>query len=214
MVLDLVLDVSADGKFLAGLHRHGPNSHPNPGGLTRAVLPPDAPSRAWLKMEDALVFAGLAGAGSLRGRVVLDLGSAPGGASLSLLQHGATVFGIDAAEMDSRVLNFSSPEGAHFVHFKMNTGQVPASLLPGHVDILVCDFNAAPHVIIPIVERFQSQVRAPVFLLTMKLNDEATLERIPEFLRRLHRFAPAPLRAVQLASNRSEFCVVAGSLSK
>jgi hypothetical protein len=64
------------------------------------------------------------------------------------------------------------------------------------------------------VERFQSQVRASVFLLTMKLNDAATLERIPELLRRLRRFSPAPVRAVQLASNRSEFCVVAGSLSK
>jgi 23S rRNA (cytidine2498-2'-O)-methyltransferase len=211
-VLDIVLDVSPDGKFLAGLHQHGPDTHPCPGAIPKFSLPPEAPSRAWLKMEDALVFARLDSPAVLRGRVALELGSAPGGASLSLLQHGVTVFGIDAAEMDRRVLDFSSPEGAHFVHFKMNAGQVPPSLLPGRADLLVCDLNAAPHVIIPIVERLQTQLHASVFLLTMKMNDEATVARIPEFLRRLRRSAPSPLRATQLASNRSEFCVVAGRL--
>jgi 23S rRNA (cytidine2498-2'-O)-methyltransferase len=212
-VLDIVLDVSPDGRFLAGLHQHSPDTHPCPGAIPRLSLPAEAPSRAWLKMEEALIFARLDSPAALRGRVALELGSAPGGASLSLLQHGATVFGIDAAEMDPRVLDFVSPEGAHFVHFKMNAGQVPPSLLPGHVDLLVCDLNAAPHVIIPIVERLQAQVHAPVFLLTMKMNDEATVARIPEFLRRLRRYAPSPLRATQLASNRSEFCVTAGHFS-
>jgi 23S rRNA (cytidine2498-2'-O)-methyltransferase len=110
------------------------------------------------------------------------------------------------------VLDFTSADGAHFVHFKMNAGQVPRSLLPGRVDLLACDLNAAPHVIIPIVERLQEQVRASLFLLTMKLNDEVTAARVPEFLRRLRRFAPAPVRPVQLAANRSEFCVVAGGV--
>ena len=62
-------------------------------------------------------------------------------------------------------------------------------------------------------ERLQAQLHAPVLLLTMKMNDEATVARIPEFLRRLRRFAPSPLRATQLASNRSEFCVTAGHLA-
>jgi 23S rRNA (cytidine2498-2'-O)-methyltransferase len=211
-VLDVMLDIGTDGKFLAGIHRHGEDTHPCPGGIPRVSLPADAPSRAWLKMEQALVFAGWEGAESLRGKVALELGSAPGGASLSLLQHGVTVFGVDAAEMDRRVLDFTSADGAHFVHFKMNAGQVPRSLLPGRVDLLACDLNAAPHVIIPIVERLQEQVRASLFLLTMKLNDEVTAARVPEFLRRLRRFAPAPVRPVQLAANRSEFCVVAGGV--
>lgn len=211
-VLDVVLHVDAGGRFLAGVHRHGPDTHPCAGALPRLSLPADAPSRAWLKMEQALVVAGWHGAGALRGRMALELGSAPGGASLSLLQHGVTVFGVDAAAMDRRVLDFASADGAHFVHFKMNTGQVPRSLLPARVDLLVCDLNAAPQAVIPIVEQFQAQVHASQFVLTMKLNDEATAARIPEFTRRLRKCAPAPVRAVQLAAHRSEFCVVAGRI--
>lgn len=211
-VLDVVLDVAADGKFLAGLHRHALHTHRCPGGLPRVSLSADAPSRAWLKMEQALAFAGLDAQGALRGKVALELGSAPGGSSLSLMQHGATVFGVDAAEMDRRALDFNSADGAHFVHFKMSAGQVPRALLPERVDLLVCDLNAAPHVIIPIVERFQAQVHASLFLLTMKLNDEETRARIPEFLHRLRRCSPPLMRATQLAANRSEFCLVAGDL--
>jgi hypothetical protein len=92
----------------------------------------------------------------------------------------------------------------------MSAGNVPRSLLPERVDLLVCDLNAAPYVIIPIVEELQAKVQASVFLLTMKLNDEETMARVPEFLRKLRRSAPSPVRAVQLAANRSEFCVVAG----
>jgi 23S rRNA (cytidine2498-2'-O)-methyltransferase len=209
-VLDVVLDVGAEGKFLVGIHRHGPDTHPCPGGIPRLSLPADVPSRAWLKMEQALLFAGLDAPGALRGKVALEIGSAPGGASLSLLQHGVTVFGVDSAEMDPRVLNFKSPDGAHFVHFKMSAGNVPRSLLPERVDLLVCDLNAAPYVIIPIVEELHAKVQASVFLLTMKLNDEETMARVPEFLRKLRRSAPSPVRATQLAANRSEFCVVAG----
>jgi 23S rRNA (cytidine2498-2'-O)-methyltransferase len=209
-VLDIVLGIGTEGKFLVGIHRHGPDTHPCPGGIPRLALPADVPSRAWLKMEQALLYAGLDEPEALRGKVALEIGSAPGGASLSLLQHGVTVFGVDSAEMDARVLNFKSPDGAHFVHFKMSAGQVPRSLLPGRVDLLVCDLNAAPYVIIPIVEELQAKVQASVFLLTMKLNDEETAARVPEFLRKLRRSAPSPVRATQLVANRSEFCVVAG----
>jgi len=212
-VLDVVLDVSPDGKFLAGVHRHTAETHPCAGALPRIHLPAEVPSRAWLKMEQALVYAGLGGPGSLRGSVALELGSAPGGASLSLLQHGASVLGVDAARMDRRVLEFESAEGAKFTHFKMNAGQVPRALLPARVDVLTCDLNAAPPVILPIVEKYQKALDASCLILTMKLGEAEMVKRIPEFMRRLRGFAPAPVRAVQLAANRSEFCVVAGVLA-
>jgi 23S rRNA (cytidine2498-2'-O)-methyltransferase len=211
-VLDVVLDAAADGKFLAGVHRHTVETHPCAGALPRIQMPADVPSRAWLKMEQALVYAGLGDAVSLRGMVALELGSAPGGASLSLMQHGAGVIGVDAARMDRQVLEFSSAEGAKFTHFKMSAGQVPRGLLPARVDVLVCDLNAAPPVILPIVEKYQKALSASRFILTMKLGDAEMVGRIPEFMRRLRRFAPAPVRAVQLAANRSEFCVVAGGV--
>lgn len=211
-VLDVILDADANAQVFAGVHRHGPDCRPYPGGVPRVSLPDNVPSRAWLKLEQGLAFAGLDVPGLLRGKVALELGCAPGGASLALLQHGVSVFGVDTATMDDRVRSFRSPEGARFVHLAMNAGDIPAALLPKHVDLLVCDLNLAPPVVLRIVEKLQAQVHASVFVLTLKLNDSEMVTRIPQFLKTLRRFAPAPLRATQLPANRSEFCVIAGRI--
>ncbi|HYF37862.1 MAG TPA: SAM-dependent methyltransferase, partial [Prosthecobacter sp.] len=101
---DAVLDVIVGGEgepWFVGTHRQSLWAHPDAGALTRVTLPGEAPSRAWLKMEQALAWAGV---GSLAGKVVLELGCAPGGGSYSMLQCGATVIGVDTGEMDERVL--------------------------------------------------------------------------------------------------------------
>lgn len=211
-VLDVILDEGAKTPYFIGLHRHERETHASPGGLSRLTLPPEAPSRAWLKLEQALIFAGWDAPGALKGKVALELGCAPGGSTLALLQRGASVFGVDAARMDERVTSFQSPDGARFVHYEMSADDLPAALLPPHVDILLSDINASPKVVLPILERYQERLKVKMMILTLKLNDRLTVSRIPEFLNRVRRFAPAPWRAVQLPANRSEFCVVAGRL--
>jgi hypothetical protein len=49
-------------------------------------------------------------------------------------------------------------------------------------------------------------------ILTLKLNDKMVEVMLPQMMAKLRSWAPHPLRAVQLAANRSEFCVVAGRL--
>ena len=63
------------------------------------VLPPDAVSRAWLKMEEALRWAQLPIPPEAHWA---EIGSAPGGASQALLQRGYDVTGIDPAAMHPR----------------------------------------------------------------------------------------------------------------
>jgi len=55
-------------------------------------------------MEQAIIWAGLDGPKALPGKTVLELGCAPGGATLALLRHGMNVVGVDTADLDPRVV--------------------------------------------------------------------------------------------------------------
>jgi 23S rRNA (cytidine2498-2'-O)-methyltransferase len=213
LVYDIIVGETAEEPLFLGWHRHGPSHHAQPGGMPRLVLPLKAPSRAWLKMEQALSWAGLDEPHSLKGLVVLELGCAPGGASYSLLGHGAEVYGVDTAVMDTDVLDYSDPEtGASFTHLRMAVGTLAPQHLPPEVDVVVCDINLAPGVIMPYLETICRRHRPAMLILTMKMSDKITESMVGEILGSLRRFVPTPLRATQLPANRREFCVVAGGL--
>lgn len=208
-VLDVVLGEPSE-PALVGTHVHDRWHHPCAGAMPRAILPPDAPSRAWLKMEQALAFGGLDGPTSLRDQTAVELGSAPGGSSLALMQHGAKVFGVDTGHMDASISNFASPSGGTFVHIAASSGDLARMPLPLEVDLLVSDMNLAPPVALRYIERIQKRVRARRLILTLKINDREMQSRIPEMLARLRSFAPGEVRATQLPANRREITVVAG----
>ena len=74
----------------AGLHRHCLGRSPHPGGRLPLRLPPEAPSRAWLKLEEGLAFSGL---GLRPGQVGRRDRRGSRWASWALLQRGLTVVG-------------------------------------------------------------------------------------------------------------------------
>jgi 23S rRNA (cytidine2498-2'-O)-methyltransferase len=208
LVLDVIL-VDENGALLLGVHRHTMHSHTAPGGLPHLVIPSEAPSRTWLKMEQALIWAGWDGPGALKGKTVLELGSSPGGASYSLLQHGARVVGVDSGEMAPVVLDYP---GGTFTHLHMSAGDLADVPLPANIKIIVSDMNIAPPQMLRHLERIQARVRAPAMLLTMKINNPSMERNMDRFIRVLRRFAPAPIRATQLPANRAEICVMAGKI--
>lgn len=214
-VLDIIVEDDLAAPFFAGWHRHSANTHPTPGGIPRAVIPLESPSRAWLKLVQALAFAGLETKGThpLRGKIAVELGSAPGGASYALLQRGVRVHGIDPGAMDPRVLDYRIPGGSAFTHLQMTAGEVPPHLLPQKADLLISDLNLAPAVMIRLVRKMQAQVRASLLILTLKINDRAVFAGLKENLAAIRDFAPGPVRVTQLPGNRDEICVVAGRLS-
>ena len=211
-VLDVILDVDDAGSLFVGMHRHAADSVSFAGAIPRAVLPAAAPSRAWLKLEQALAFASLSSGDALRGRVALELGSAPGGASLALVRRGVDVFGVDTGRMDPRLLEPSEAGAGRFVHLAMSAADMPLQLLPPKVDLLLSDLNLAPPVVLRMIGRLQERLHAKLLILTLKLNDRSMVQRIPQFMERLHAFAPQPVCAIQLPANRAEFCVIAGRL--
>lgn len=208
-VIDVILGEPGE-KALLGAHVHDPGRHAIAGALPRIALPDDAPSRAYLKMEQALIWAGLDGPKALPGKTALELGCAPGGATLALLRRGMNVVGVDTADLDPRVVAEGEKRPGSLRHLRVAASGLFKEELPRPVHVLVSDMNIAPPIMLRTVERVQSRVRARVLILTLKLNDRRIEQQIPRFMKQIEMFGPFPVRATQLAANRAEFCVVAG----
>ncbi len=207
-VLDLIYERDSDA-CLVGAHQHSARQHPQPGGLSRGQLPAEAPSRAFLKMEQALAWRGFDGDGALAGMTALELGCAPGGGTYALLRRGVEVTGVDTGEMDARVLAFTGPGGARLTHVRESAGAVSNATLPERVDLLISDMNLAPPVVIKYVEALQRRVRARMLLLTLKMNDREMESKLPDFIGHIARFAPGEVHTTQLQANRREITVFA-----
>lgn len=199
--------VLVDGEPWLSLHRHRVGRSPFPGGRMRPVLPPTAPSRAWLKLEEAVRVFDLPFA---EGQRALELGSAPGGATRSLLDRGLAVIGVDPNEMDSAVLQH--PKFEHRQATSMSVD--PVSLPP--LDWILLDVNVPPGTALrgalPFVAAHRRTLKGIVFTLKMKSWDIAG--EVNGWLRRIQAAHPGlRLEARQLSSNGQEICVVGRAVS-
>lgn len=207
---DLVVDVivAPDEAMTVGFHRHGGGRVRWPGGRIPVEMPADSPSRAYRKLEEAVIWSG---APLRAGDVALEIGSSPGGASYALLRRGLTVHGIDPGLMDPVVLGFEGPGGARFVHHHAPMAQVERRDLPTELHWVLCDVNLAPQVALHGVRRIVSTLRAGLrgVLFTLKLNDWSMAREVPALLGRVEAMGLRAVRATQLPSNRREICVAA-----
>jgi 23S rRNA (cytidine2498-2'-O)-methyltransferase len=199
-VLDCVL-VQPD-EWWVGYHQARSVASLWPGGTIPLELPPDAVSRAWLKLEEALRWSRLP---ILPGARCVEIGSAPGGASQALLSRGLLVAGIDPAEMHPAVL--SHP---HFTHVRRRVSQVRRREFR-KIRWLTADMNVAPDYTLDAVEAIVThpEVHVRGMLLTLKLFTWDLADRIPEYLNRVHSWGYNIVRARQLLYNRQEVCVAA-----
>ena len=160
LILDCVM--LSHNEWWVGFHRAKPVPSRYPGGMMSLELPPDAVSRAWLKMEEALRWSELP---ISRGARVAEIGSAPGGASQALLARGLIVTGIDPAEMAPAVL--SHPR---FTHIRRRGMEVRRRDFR-KIRWLTADMNVAPEYTLDAVEAIVThpQVSIRGLLLTLKL---------------------------------------------
>jgi 23S rRNA (cytidine2498-2'-O)-methyltransferase len=200
---ELVLDVIVveEGEWWVGWHLHSPRHHAYPGGNPRLSLPEEAPSRAYLKLREALLWSR---APFRAGDLAVEIGSAPGGASYALLEQGFRVIGIDPAIVQPVV-----SMAPNYQHLSKSVMFVSADELPEEVDWLLLDMNAEPNVSMYGAERIADMCPQLLgVILTLKLNEWELADQIPEYLDRLRaNLGLARVRAVQLAHNRREICV-------
>jgi 23S rRNA (cytidine2498-2'-O)-methyltransferase len=201
---DLVADVivAPSEPWLVGLHRHRAGRWRAPGGLPGIVVPPESPSRAYAKIEEAIAWAEL----DVRaGQVALEIGAAPGGAAYALAKRGLEVWGADPGAMDPAVLAL----GVH--HLPVKIGALRWEDLPPRVDWLLVDVHLAPRVALHEVSRLMKPLRKTLrgAVLTLKLNDQPIVDDLPGILERVRALGFTDVRATHLPSNRREVCCVA-----
>ena len=197
---DLVVDVMVvdAGMVVIGWHRHHPGHSPFPGGHPPLVLPADAPSRAWMKFEEALLWHPKP---IVAGQIAVEIGSAPGGTAHALIARGAKVISIDPAAMDPRL---------DLHHIRKLAGGVEPADLPPSFDWLLIDINDNPGSTIRLATRFIGLSRKrPSLILTLKTSDWMDFEHVPDYRRRLARLGYRDIRARQLFHGRREIVLLA-----
>ena len=198
----IVAPVDGDPPWL-GVHRHDRLRSPHPGGAIPVVVPDDAPSRAYAKIEEAIAWADLAVA---PGQVALEIGAAPGGAALALARRGLEVWAVDTGALAPQVAALPSIH-----HLAKKVGALRWEELPAHIDWLLVDVNLAPQVALHEVRRLMPRLvgtlRGAVF--TLKLNDWAFVAELPALVDRIRQMGLADVRLRHLPSNRREVCAVA-----
>jgi 23S rRNA (cytidine2498-2'-O)-methyltransferase len=199
LVLDCVL-VERDEWWL-GWHRAASPETRWPGGVPPVAVPQRLVSRAYLKIVEAMMWSELPVAAGDR---CVEIGSAPGGSCLALLERGLDVTGIDPAEMDAAVLAHPN-----FTHVRARAKDVKRSVFRD-CRWLVMDANVPPNYTLDTLESVLTQggARPEGLVLTLKLTEPALAEKLPAIADRLRRLGFRRVRMRQLAFNRREVCAV------
>lgn len=201
LVADVVL-AEGEAAFL-GVHRHDPARAPMAGGGFGVVVPADAPSRAFAKIEEAIAWAKLP---MTAGQVALEIGAAPGGAVLALARRGLTVWGVDTGDLAPVVKAMPT-----VTHLAKKVGAVRWEELPPRIDWLLVDVNLAPQVALHEIARLMPKLRPTLrgAVITLKLNDWGFVAELPRLAQRIRELGLPDVQLRHLPANRKEICAVA-----
>lgn len=200
-------------EFWAGLHVHAPLLSPDPGGSGGLVLPEDAPSRAWLKLEEAVRFFGLTFTAK---DTVVELGCAPGGVVLALLRRGVPVIGVDPAKLAPIVMAAAvpgvpeTPRAEPWVfHCRKPAALVSKRDLGTRTTWFMSDMNQSPAVAIKECGRFIKMCPAiRNALITLKLTDLSEAADKPLWMQSLREMGFQTVRLQQLSVHNRELALL------
>lgn len=177
-VLNLV-QVS-DREIWIGVSRPGRDEFLGVGGESGIALPDKAPSRAYLKLEEAIALSQI---NLKQGDQAVEVGCAPGGACFSLLERGLRVIGVDRAIV--------APQISKHPNFKRIGTSVGEMLIPTdfRAQWFLMDMNAEPEIALrecgPLIERIKPGLLGA--FLTLKFNREDSLQDLPKMSARAAR---------------------------
>lgn len=154
-------------------------SNVNPGGVPHLAADPQAPSRSYLKIEEALQAIGTAPAPRQR---VIDLGAAPGGWSYAFLKRGCRVLAVDNGPMKLKGLEALAGELTH-VRANGLSFHPPRGWAP--VDWMVSDMLVPPGPTMGLLRRWLQAGWAGRYVVNIKLPQRqplAVLQPLQEML--------------------------------
>jgi 23S rRNA (cytidine2498-2'-O)-methyltransferase len=168
-----------------------------PGGRVRLRREEDSPSRAGLKLEEAIQWIGV---GPERGESVADLGAAPGGWSQVAVHRGAHVVAIDPAKIkvDLPRNRFRHEQRSAFDFAPEET-----------LDWVLCDMAWRPLEVGKLLAKWGRRGWARQMIANIKLPMKKRAEMLAEIRAMLEGAGWKGVRARQLAHDRDEVTLFA-----
>lgn len=160
-----------------------------------------APSRAYYKIAEAYEAFDLPFDHMER---VLELGSAPGGASKFFLDQDMHVLGVDPAEMDPTV-----GKHIHFKHLKKAFETLEQNDFSKDVDWIICDINLPPNIILKEIDRLLKFLEPRGMILTLKMNETKHLHLLADTVAHFKRKGYKKVELKYLPSHRQEIALIA-----
>jgi 23S rRNA (cytidine2498-2'-O)-methyltransferase len=170
-------------------------------GEVSSILQRDVPSRAYFKIAEAYEAFDLP---FEQQEIVLELGSAPGGASLFLLEQDLKVIGVDPAEMDPVIL-----KNINFKQIRKPFETLTDEDFRTGVDWIISDINLPPTVVIREVFRLLTFLEPRGLLVTLKMNDLKHLEVVASIREQLRKQGFRKVELKYLPSHKKEICLLA-----
>lgn len=198
-VVTLIMKIEED-EFWVGEYKLRQTHFQTP-GETSSILERDVPSRAYYKIAEAYEAFDLPFDNQ---EVVLELGSAPGGASLFLLEQDMKVLGVDPADMDQRVKKFFD-----FKHLRMPFERLSPEIIRQDVDWIISDINLPPSVVTKEVFRLLTFLEPKGILLTLKMNESKHLELLAGIRQKMRDKGFNKVELKYLPSHRKEIALMA-----
>ncbi len=170
----------------------------HPGGRARMRVDNEAPSRAAMKLEEALDWFGAAPA---RGDRCVDLGAAPGGWTHVLLARGAHVLAVDPGSMAPAIARHKN-----FEHIRGSAFEIEPEK---PVDWLFCDMVWRPLEVAALLAKWGRRGWASMLVANIKLPMRQKAEFVKRVLDVLRDGGWHRVRARQLYHDREEVTVCA-----
>jgi 23S rRNA (cytidine2498-2'-O)-methyltransferase len=192
--------MSGSDEFWVG-HYHLKSDHFQTPGEVSSVLTVETPSRAYYKIAEAYEAFDLPFDHQEK---VLELGSAPGGASQFLLEQDMRVFGVDPADMDPKITkNFN------FKHLRRPFETLNQVDFNEEIDWIVSDINLPPTVVLKEIWRLLTFLNPRGLLLTLKMNESKHLEVIATIREKMRSNGFDKVELKYLPSHKKEICLFA-----
>lgn len=211
-IIGTVVELGSE-EFWTGIHCHAPLLSPDPAGDSGIEMPATSPSRAWLKLEEATRFFDLKFTSK---DIVVELGCAPGGVVLALLERGVSVIGVDPAKMAPVVMECAIAERDQatdkrpwFFHSRKPAALTSKRDLGHGVTWFMSDMNQSPEVVLKECARFCKM--APSIrgvLITLKLTDLLQVAEKSQWYAALTAMGFQTVRLQQLSVHHKEFALL------
>ena len=170
-------------------------------GEVSSIIETKSPSRAYYKIAEAYESFDLPFDNMER---VLELGSAPGGASQFLLEQDMKVLGVDPADMDPEILKKFS-----FKHLRRPFETLTEADFKDNVDWIVSDINLPPTIVLKEIYRMLTFLTPKGLVLTLKMNEMKHLELIASVREQFRKRGFTKVELKYLPSHKKEIALIA-----